>query len=138
MRYLFDTEVLSQPTKRPTPGNAAVIHWLKHVPSDQTAISTVSIFEAARGIARLQTRDPVQAGRLQVWLNDNLEKYRGRILEINTRVALAAAQLHASNPKPDLGSLIAATAIVHGLTVVTRNVKDFEPMGVPVLNPWEL
>lgn len=138
MRYLFDTNVLSEPTKRPTPANAAVIRWLKHVPSDKTAVSTVSIFEAARGIARLQKRDPAQAGRLQLWLNDSLEEYRGRILEVDTRVALAATRLHASKPRPDLDSLIAATALVHGLTVVTRNVKDFEPMGVPILNPWEL
>ncbi|MGA4670591.1 type II toxin-antitoxin system VapC family toxin [Propionibacteriaceae bacterium Y1923] len=82
-------------------------------------------------------RDAAQAKRLQTWLEDDLlEVFSGRLLPIDVPVARRAAQLHVPNPRPARDALIAATAMVHGLTVVTRNVADFEPMGVALINPW--
>lgn len=137
MRYLFDTNVLSELRKEGARGNPKATAWTTDVVPTETAISVITILEIARGIAILRRRDPVQAGAVQAWLDDRIERFQGRILTVDTPVAQAAAQLHVPDPRPELDSLIAATAIVHGLTVVTRNVKDFEPMGVPIINPWE-
>jgi toxin FitB len=80
----------------------------------------------------------VQANRLQNWLDQKLiPQFSGRILDVTQPVALRCAGLHVPDPKSDRDALIAATALVHGLTVVTRNVADFAPMGVKLLNPWE-
>lgn len=137
MRYIFDTNVVSELQKDPARTDPAVCSWAISTHSHEVSISAVTLFELARGIARIQHRDPHQARRLQERLDHSRTLYNGRILPIDAEVSQAAALLHAPDPRPILDSLIAATAIVHGLTVVTRNIKDFEPMGVPVINPWE-
>lgn len=89
------------------------------------------------GIARLGRRDVEQAQRLRTWLEDDLlAVFDGRIPSIDVPVAQRAARLHVPDPRPERDALIAATATVHGLTVITRNVADFEPMGVALINPW--
>lgn len=105
-------------------------------PSD-LYLSAVTVMEVELGIARLGRRDVVQSERLQAWLEDDLlAAFGGRILSIDVSVARRAARLHVPDPRPERDALIAATAVVHGLTVVTRNVADFEPMGVALINPW--
>jgi hypothetical protein len=85
----------------------------------------------------MERRDPAQGGVLRRWLEQEiLTPLAGRILAIDAVIARRCAALHVPNPRPERDALIAATALTHGLTVVTRNVGDFEPMGVAVLNPW--
>lgn len=137
MRYLLDTNVHSELRKPAGRIDPNVDEWTLRTPASEIALTVVSVFEIARGIAQLQRRDSLQAARLQRWLDRILADFHGRVLDVDTAVMVTAGRLHAPDPRPSFDSLIAATAIVHGLTVVTRNVKDFEPMGVPVINPWE-
>lgn len=84
-----------------------------------------------------ERRDPSQGAVLRLWLNAHaIPPFNGRILEVDTAVVQRSAKLHVPDPRPVRDGLIAATALVHGLTIVTRNVADFEPTGVPTLNPW--
>lgn len=100
-------------------------------------LSVITVLEVELGIARLAKRDSAQAQRLHVWFEDDLlSVFDGRILPVDVAVARRAARLHVPDPWPKRDALIAATGISHGLTVVTRNVADFEPMGAPVLDPW--
>lgn len=89
------------------------------------------------GALLVKRRDPVQGGMLLAWLDGHvLPAFAGRVLAIDTAVAQRCAKLHVPDRRADRDALITATALVHGMTVVTRNVADFEPMDVPVLNPW--
>jgi predicted nucleic acid-binding protein len=98
----------------------------------------VTLFEIERGILLLGRRDRSQAGHLRQWFGTRLmPDFEGRILPVDAAVALRCAALHAPDPLPGRDGLIAATALVHGMTVVTRNVRDFEATGVPLLNPWD-
>ncbi|MEI6706217.1 MAG: type II toxin-antitoxin system VapC family toxin [Methylococcales bacterium] len=90
------------------------------------------------GIGLIERRDVAQASLLRIWLNHHvLPTFNGRILAVDTAVALCCGKLHVPAPRSDRDALIAATALVHNMTVVTRNVADFKPMGVQILNPWE-
>jgi predicted nucleic acid-binding protein len=101
-------------------------------------LSAVTILELDIGALGLERRDASQAGLIRRWIDDRvLTAFTDRILGVDTAVARRCAALHVPDPRPYRDSLIAATALVHGLTVATRNRADFEPMAVPVLNPWE-
>ena len=96
------------------------------------------IEELEIGVLRIERRDPAQGELLRRWLDDRImAAFAGRVLPIDTRVARRSAALHVPNPRPIRDGFIAATALVHGLVLVTRNVSDFEPLGVRLLNPWE-
>lgn len=91
-----------------------------------------------KGILSLERRDNTQGAVLRKWLRQViLVGFPGRILPVDLEIATRCAALHVSETRPERDAWIAATALVHGMTVVTRNVADFEPMGVAVLNPWE-
>ncbi|MGC2558510.1 MAG: type II toxin-antitoxin system VapC family toxin, partial [Terriglobales bacterium] len=108
------------------------------LPSASLYISVISVLELEIGIALLDRRDKEQGAILRAWMDGRvLPTFSGRILSIDTEVAQRCAMLHVPNPRSDRDALIAATALVHGLTVATRNVADFERTGVGVLNPWE-
>jgi predicted nucleic acid-binding protein len=93
--------------------------------------------ELETGILRLERRDPRQGTALRTWLeNAVLTAFNGRLLPVDIAVAQRCAALHAPDPRNDRDALIVATALVHGMTVVTRNTGDFEPTGVTLLNPW--
>lgn len=97
----------------------------------------ISIQELEIGVLLAERRDPSQGAIFRAWLNGHvLPAFSGRILAVDTAVAQCSARLHVPDPRPVRDGLIAATAIVHGMTVVTRNVADFEPTGVTTLNPW--
>lgn len=101
-------------------------------------LSSITILELETGALLLSRRDESQGRLIRHWIDDRvLPAFSGRILPVDTAVARRCAPLHIPDPKPYRDSLIAATALVHGLTVATRNRVDFEPMSVPVLNPWE-
>ncbi len=105
---------------------------------DTFYLSAMTIFETEIGIRRLERRDPFQGRILREWLSGAiLPRYAGRILPVDDRVAVAAARFHIPDPAPVNDSLIAATALIHGLTVVTRNTGDFRFAGIVTLNPWD-
>ena len=136
--YILDTNVVSE--LRKTSGGKAdrnVVAWAESVPSASLFLSAISVLELERGILLLERRDPIQGGMLREWLEAHvLLVFAGRILAVDAAVAQCCAKLHVPDPSPDRDAFIGATAIVHGMQVVTRNVADFEPMGVKTLNPW--
>lgn len=100
-------------------------------------LSVVTILEIEVGIARLQRHDHLQANRLELWLERIMtDGFLGRVLPVDIPVARCAAQMHVPDPRPERDALIAATAVVHDLTVVTRNVHDFADMAVRIVDPW--
>lgn len=136
--YLLDTNVVSE-LRRAGTGQAhpAVTSWAASVDPTVLHLSVVSIMEIEAGILRLARRDSAQAERLQSWLDRQvLTAFAGRILAVDLPVAMRCAQRLVPDPRADRDALIAATAHVHGLTVVTRNTADFQATGVALLDPW--
>lgn len=138
MRFLLDTMVVSEPA-RPTP-NGGVIEWLEEQAALELSISVLTLGEIARGVARMN--DGKRKRELQSWLSANLRaQFEDRVLAIDREVALAWGELTAEGdrtgrPLPVTDGLLLATAKVHDLTIVTRNVGDFDRRGVTVLNPY--
>ena len=135
--YILDTNVISELRKgRKTQPN--VKKWADALPSASLYISVISVLELEIGTLLISRRDEEQGAILRAWMDRHvLPTFSGRILAIDIAVAQRCATLHVPNPRSDRDALIAATALVHGLTVVTRNVADFERTGVGVINPWE-
>lgn len=135
--YLLDTNVVSELRK----GNKAAIqvtNWARNVSTSSLFLSVITILELETGILLKERRDPTQGAILRSWLNAHvLPAFLERILDIDLAVVQRCAKLHVPDPSPDRDALIAATALVHGMTIVTRNVKDFEHIGVDLYNPWE-
>jgi toxin FitB len=134
--YIIDTNVVSE-LRKAKKADQNVTKWAQPLPSATLYISVISLLELEIGILLMERRDKEQGAILRAWMNRHvLPTFSGRILAIDTTVAQRCAALHVPNPRSDRDALIAATALVHGLTVATRNVADFEGMGVDVLNPW--
>jgi predicted nucleic acid-binding protein len=111
--------------------------WASNTRAELYAISVVTVLELERGTLLMERRDAKQGVVLRRWLeNEILASLAPRILPIDAAIARQCATLHVPDPRPERDALIAATALTHGLTVVTRNTADFEPMGVALLNPW--
>lgn len=137
MSYLLDTNVVSELRKKPGVVEPRVLAWAERHPARDLYISVVTVMEIELGVARVERRDPEQGAVLQLWLEAGvLAGFANRILSIDVETARRAARLHVPDPRPERDAFIAATAAVHGLTVVTRNVADFDPTGVDVVNPW--
>ncbi|MEY4882216.1 MAG: hypothetical protein RIS34_70 [Pseudomonadota bacterium] len=136
--YLLDTNVVSELRKvRLGKADARVAVWADSVEAGDLYLSVITLQELEIGVLLAERRDPSQGSVLRVWLNAHvLPAFTGRILAVDTAVAQRSARLHVPDPRPVRDGLIAATALVHGMTVVTRNVADFESTGVVVLNPW--
>lgn len=136
--YLLDTNVVSELRKAKTgKANKNVTKWAKSVSATSMFLSAITILELETGILLIERRDPTQGTILRTWLDQHvLPAFSGRILAIDVAVAQRCAQLRVPNPQADRDSLIAATALIHGMTIVTRNVADFENTGVEILNPW--
>jgi predicted nucleic acid-binding protein len=137
--FLMDTNVISELRKAKT-GRAspAVVKWAKAIPASSLFLSAISVLELEMGILLIERRDPSQSSLLRSWMDHQvLPFFSDRILPIDTQVALRCAALHVPDPQPDRDALIAATALVHGMTVATRNTSDFEATGVPLVNPWQ-
>jgi len=137
--YVIDTNVVSE-FRKDEAGRAhpRVAAWANSVRRDSMFLAVHTVFELETGILLMERRDPIQAGVLRRWLRERvLVGFAGRILSADEDVALRCAALHVPKTRSERDAWIAATALVHGMTVVTRNVADFQPMGVAVLNPWE-
>jgi len=133
--FLLDTNVVSE-LRKSTRAEPNVRAWASGHSPDLFHLSTMTLMELEIGVLRIERRDKPQGNRLRHWLQQVLAQFDERIIAINTDIARACAELHVPDPRPERDALIAATALVHGLTVVTRNTADFEPMGVVLLNPW--
>jgi predicted nucleic acid-binding protein len=134
--YLLDTNVLSELRRRHR-ADPNVTAWADSVYPSDLFLSAITILEIEVGTLRLQQRDEAQGAALRKWINDKiLPVFKDRILPVDTAVAQRCAALHVPDPRAERDALIGATALVHSLTVVTRNVADFQPMEVVILNPW--
>ncbi|WFU26589.1 type II toxin-antitoxin system VapC family toxin [Bradyrhizobium sp. CB1717] len=135
--FLLDTNVISE-LRRPDKAHRNVAPWANAIPAASFFISAISILEIEIGARLIARKDTAQGALLRNWIDNHiLARFEHRILAIDTAVAQRCAQLHVPNPRAERDALIAATALVHGLTIVTRNVGDFESTGVPLLNPWD-
>lgn len=136
--YLLDTNVVSELRKAKTgKADPRVIAWATETSASEMFLSAISVLELELGVLLVERRDGAQGEVLRVWLDRHvLPAFEGRILPVDTAVAQRCARLHVPDPRAERDALIAATASVHGLTVVTRNVSDFEATGVGLLDPW--
>ncbi len=138
MTYLIDTNVWSELRNRGR-ADSNVRTWAERANPAELYLSVVTVFELERGVLLVERRDLEQGLRLRRWLEERvLEPFDRQILSIDAPIARRSAALHVPDPRPERDALIAATALTHGLTVVTRNVGDFGPMGVALLNPWNV
>ncbi len=136
MSYLLDTNVLSE--LRKPQGNPNVKRWFAGVSGDALFLSVLVLGEIKQGVVRLSKRDPAQAAVYESWLKTLETDYRERVLELDAEIAERWGELNAHEPLPVIDGLLAATALVHGLTLVTRNTKDVARSGVETLNPFEV
>jgi len=138
VNFLLDTNVLSE-VRRPQP-NAKVMAWLDQVDEDRVHLSVISIAEIARGIGLLESGK--RKSELALWLEHDLPvRFDGRMLSVDMPAALTWGQLMANSKRAGfalsvMDGWIAAIALSKGLTLVTRNIKDFENLGIALLNPW--
>lgn len=136
--YILDTNVISELRKaKSKKANKNVKIWAADISASSMYLSVITVLELEVGILLLERRDKAQGAMLRTWLNKYvLPAFAGRILSIDLTVAQHCAKLHVPNPKSQRDALIAATALTHGMTVVTRNIIDFQSMKVSVYNPW--
>ncbi len=134
--YVLDTNVISE-LRKGKKAERRVRMWARVVPTASLYLSVVSILELEIGILLVERRDEKQGAILRAWMVGYvLPSFSGRILAVDTAVAQRCASLHVPNPRSDRHALMAATALVHGMTVVTRNVGVFQAIGATVVNPW--
>ncbi len=134
--FVLDTNVVSQ-LRRPEKADRKVLAWATITPLASIFLSVVTLLELELGALSIARKDEAQGRVLRSWIDDQiLPRFEGRMLAIDTAVALRCASLHVPDPRAERDALIAATALVHGMTIVTRNVADFERTGVQILNPW--
>ena len=136
--FVLDTNVVSELRKAKSgKANKNVAAWAESVSIGSLFISAITILELEAGVLMQERRDKAQGAVLRVWLDQHvLPTFSGRVLPVDIAVAQRCARLHVPNPSSERDALIAATAFVHSMTIVTRNVTDFEATGVSVLNPW--
>lgn len=134
--FILDTNVISE-LRRLEKADPMVVLWASSLPVASFFLSSITLLELELGVLQINRKDPIQGAVLRDWIdNQVLPCFDGRILAVDTIVAQRCARLHVPDPRAERDALIAATALVHGMTVVTRNVADFKPTGVPTLNPW--
>jgi predicted nucleic acid-binding protein len=136
--FLFDTNVVSE-LRKAGAGKAdkAVLAWVADIDAECAFLSVITVLELEMGVLQAEHRDTRKGALLRTWLDDQvLPEFAGRVLPVDMAVAQRCARLHVPDRRSERDALIAATALVYGLTVVTRNVADFAPTGVPIINPW--
>jgi predicted nucleic acid-binding protein len=137
--FVLDTNVVSELRKiRLGKADLHVAQWADSVDAGSLHISAITVLELEIGILQLERKDPGQGAVLRTWLDTLvLPEFNGRIFPVDTAIAQRCARLRVPDPRAERDALIAATALVHGMTVVTRNLADFEATSVPLLNPWD-
>lgn len=138
MMFVLDTNVVSELRKGSAgKANPHVMAWAASVDAASLFISAITVLELETGVLQVERRDHRQGAMLRDWLTHRVHpEFSNRVLPIDSTVAQRCARLHVPDRRSERGALIAATALVHGMTVVTRNVADFEGTGVNILNPW--
>jgi len=136
--FLLDTHVISELRKaRAGKADPNVTRWARIAPTGSLYLSVIVVQELEIGTLLAERRDPSQGSLLRAWLDEHvLPTFAERILPVDTSVARRSAALHFPDPRPIRDGLIAATALIHGMTLVTPNVADFRSTGVLLLNPW--
>lgn len=139
MMFVLDTNVLSELRKlRSGKADPNVASWAEQMDAANLFVSAITIMELELGVLSIERRDPTQGAMLRAWLEQRvLPEFSGRTLPIDIAVAQRCARMHIPDKRGERDALIAATALVHGMTVVTRNVADFKFTGVPIVNPWD-
>lgn len=139
MMYLLDTNVVSELRKvRSGKADPNVAAWTESVDAADLFVSAITIMELELGVLSIERKDATQGAMLRAWLDQHvLPEFSRRTLPIDTAVAQRCARLHVPDKRGERDALITATALVHGMTVATRNVADFQPTGVAIFNPWE-
>jgi predicted nucleic acid-binding protein len=137
---LLDTNVVSELRKvRAGKADPNVARWSETLKTSDLFVSIITIHELEIGVLLAELRDPQQGTFLRSWLDSLvLPAFEGRILPIDSTVARRAARLHVPDPKPINDAYIVATALVHGITLATRNLADFKATGASLLNPWDI
>jgi len=135
---ILDTNVVSELRKvRAGKADPNVAAWAASVDATTLYLSAITLMEIELGVTAAEHRDEVQGSMLRIWLESHvLPEFADRVLPVDTAVALRCARLHVPDRRSERDALIAATALVHGMGVATRNVADFEPTGVALINPW--
>lgn len=136
--FIVDTDVVSELRKaKAGKADRNVAAWAGSVLPETMFLSAITILELETGVLLVERRDAMQGSVLRTWLSRHvLPAFAGRVLAVDTAVAQRCARLHVPHPRSDRDAIIAATALVHGMTVVTRNVEDFALTGAQILNPW--
>ena len=139
MMFVLDTNVVSELRKvRLGKADGNVAAWAESVDATDLFVSAITIMELELGVLSVERKDATQGAMLRSWLEQQvLPEFAGRTLPVDTAVTQRCARLHVPDKRGERDALIAATALVHGMTVVTRNIADFKPTGVSLFNPWE-
>ena len=136
MNCLVDTNVVSE-LRKGERADPLVIDWFRRCRPQDVFLSVLTVGELRRGVRRIQRRDSKAASVMEVWLDRILDRFRDRVLDVDPAVAERWGHLGVPDPLPDVDGLIAATALVHDLVVVTRNVKHIAPTGARHFDPFE-
>jgi len=139
MMFVLDTNVVSELRKvQIDKADLNLAAWAQSVDAADLFVSAITLMELELGVLSIERKDASQGAMLRSWVEQHvLPEFSRRTLPIDTAVALRCARLHVPDKRGERDALIAATALVHGMTLVTRNVDDFKPTGVTILNPWE-
>ncbi len=136
--YLLDTNVVSELRKAGSgKADTNVVAWAEKIRPAELFISVITLMELEMGVLAIERKDERQGKVLRRWLENGVKKaFENRVISIDANVAIQCARLHVPNPKSERDALIAATALVHKMTVATQNTKDFDATGVELVNPW--
>jgi predicted nucleic acid-binding protein len=137
--YVLDTNVVSELRKaKAGKADRHVVAWASSVQAGQLYLSAITVLELEMGVLRIERRDRTQGALMRAWLDGQvMPAFAGRVLAVDAVVALRCARLHVPNRLAERDALVAATALVHGMSVVTRNVSDFAAAKVPLVDPWQ-